>query len=353
MSKHNENKFFDNLNILCFNRPEYASKVFNSINNQLRNSRTTTNINIWIDGYQNSKEELKGNEDKTSEVYEIAKDSFDNANIFQMKENLGIARMYAKAESYCLENSSKKYALFFEDDYVLGADYIKALNVLMEWGFDKKEIAIVTAHGIISEYLDSYFKDISESPLEGPSPIHSLWAYAIKIEHLKERKTFIDEYLSLMKNIPYYKRKNELILKFFKSRGIGFIHGTSQDYAKHAALIFYDKLAITIPNYLGEYIGIDGEHSNLQLFRKLGYDIKKGEIFDIEDYKKKLNLHFNFDLLKKIRKFELLIMKQQSELEKLELKLKESKLKKTELIFTKSLRYLKSKLSKLKIHFLS
>ena len=49
MNKNDENKFFDNLNILCFNRPEYASKVFNSINNQLRNSRTTTNINIWIE----------------------------------------------------------------------------------------------------------------------------------------------------------------------------------------------------------------------------------------------------------------------------------------------------------------
>ena len=78
-----------------------------------------------------------------------------------------------------------------------------------------------------------------------------------------------------MTDIPYHKRNNELILEFFKSKGIGFIHGTSQDYAKHAALIFFDKLALTIPNYLGEYIGIDGEHSNPQLFKQLGYHKKK------------------------------------------------------------------------------
>ena len=166
-----------------------------------------------------------------------------------------------------------------------------------------------------------------------------------------------------MKDIPYHKRNNELILKFFKSKGIGFIHGTSQDYAKHAALILYNKLAITIPNYLGEYIGIKGEHSNLQLFRKLGYDRKKGDILNLEEYKKKLNLYF--DSLRKIRKFELLIMQQQfeletlelltmqqrSELEKLELKLEEPKLKITKKTFTRSLNFLKLKLSKLKISF--
>ena len=158
-----------------------------------------------------------------------------------------------------------------------------------------------------------------------------------------------------MKDIPYHKRNNELILKFFKSKGIGFIHGTSQDYAKHAALILYNKLAITIPNYLGEYIGIKGEHSNLQLFKKLGYDRKKGDILNLEEYKKKLNLYSDFDLLRKIRKFELLIMQQQfeletlelsiiqqqSELEKLELKLEEPKLKITKKTFTRSLKFLK------------
>lgn len=91
-------ELFDQINILCFNRPDYASKVFNSINAQIRHLGEKININIWIDGYKNSKEELQGNKDKTSEVYKIAKDSFDNANIFQIKENIGIARMYAKAE---------------------------------------------------------------------------------------------------------------------------------------------------------------------------------------------------------------------------------------------------------------
>ena len=62
--------------------------------------RYQININIWIDGYKNSREQFKGNEDKTSEVYKISKDAFDNANIIKMEENIGIARMYAKAESY-------------------------------------------------------------------------------------------------------------------------------------------------------------------------------------------------------------------------------------------------------------
>ena len=343
MKRNDDYSYFDNINILCFNRPEYASKVFKSIKDQIRNIKKTIKINIWIDGYKNSKEEFIGNKDQTSEVYKIAKNSFDNANIFQMKENIGIARIYSKAELYSLENSTKKYALFFEDDYVLGESYFAALNILMEWAFDKEEIAIVTAHGIVSEYLDSYFNEITENPLIGPSPIHSLWAYAIKLEHLSEREIFIKEYLSLMGNTPYHKRNNELIIEFFNSKGLSFINGTSQDYAKHAALILYDKLAITIPKYLGEYIGIKGEHSNLQIFKKLGYKKKKGDIFNNDDYKNRLNLYFGFDSLRKIRKFELLIMQLQSKLEESEKKLKESKN-----MFHSSLIFFKMKLSKLK-----
>ena len=75
-------EYFDQLNILCFNRPEYAAKVFNSINEQIKNLGDQININIWIDGYKNSKDEVQGNKDKTSEVYKISKDAFDNANIF-------------------------------------------------------------------------------------------------------------------------------------------------------------------------------------------------------------------------------------------------------------------------------
>ena len=64
-----------------------------------------------------------------------------------------------------------------------------------------------------------------------------------------------------------------------------------------------------------------------KFFRKLGYDRKKGDILNLEEYKKKLNLYSDFDLLRKIRKFELLIMQQQFELEKFKLNLKESKSK--------------------------
>ena len=206
MKRNDDYSYFDNINILCFNRPEYASKVFKSIKDQIRNIKKTIKINIWIDGYKNSKEEFIGNKDQTSEVYKIAKNSFDNANIFQMKENIGIARIYSKAELYSLENSTK-YALFFEDDYVLG-EIISALNILMEWAFDKEEIAIVTAHGIVSEYLDSYFNEITENPLIGPSPIHSLWAYAIKLEHLSEEKFYQGIFISYG-NTPYHKRNND------------------------------------------------------------------------------------------------------------------------------------------------
>ena len=60
----------------------------------------------------------------------------------QIKENIGIARMYAKAESYCLDNSNKKYMFlclkenenvneylkYFEEDSELFKIYELELN---------------------------------------------------------------------------------------------------------------------------------------------------------------------------------------------------------------------------------
>ena len=117
--------------------------------------------------------------------------------------------------------------------------YFEALEILMQWALDIPDIAIVTAHG--TPMIPGEAKRLLNfSP--GLRYAHSLWAFALKTEHVKERQTFIQGYLSLMKDLKYQHRDNKKIIEYFHSCGANFIPGTSQDYAKHAALWLFGKM---------------------------------------------------------------------------------------------------------------
>lgn len=294
-------KLYDIINIISFNRPIYFEEVLNSIVNQTTDY-SQKSIHIWIDGYRGSLDEAKGKPNRTEEVTRLAQKYIPNAVIHRFTDNIGIARIYQEAEKFSL-SSQAQYALFFEDDLVLSPSYIEALELLMNWASEQDEIAIVTAHGYVHEYLAE-----SEQFLELPCGlyyVHSMWAYAVKIQHLKERQPFIDTYIKLMDSTKYYNRNHNLIRKYFYNQGLSFIPGTSQDYAKHAALWAFGKCAVTISIQLSKYIGREGEHSDEANFVRLGYNNSEIASFDRKLYKELLPAQMDYTLLKALRLMEL------------------------------------------------
>ena len=298
--------YFDNLNIILFNQPDRTIKTLASIKKSLEKINYDNAINIWIDGYQGSKDEYRKIKDNTHEVKKIAKEIFPYSKLYKSSKNLGIAKIYNKAEKLSIKKSNAIYSLFFEDDYEVSIDYFKALKILMEWAKDKHEIALVNATGLISYSLRTIYSiEKFDKLYETLNPVHELWAYAIKNDHLKERKYFMEAYLNTMRNKSYWERDNILLKRFFHENNIKNIRSYSQDYAKKAAMVKFNKIGITVPRvYLGKYIGVYGEHSNKDIYERLQYDKINELVFNEKEYKNFLNKKYSFELIKLLNLYE-------------------------------------------------
>lgn len=290
-------ELFDQVHILAFNRPDYLESTLKALAPQLSAEPVAASIHAWVDGYEGSRDEELGLPNKQENVISLIRQHFPKAILHHASKNMGIARAYALAENFYLETSKAPYIVLFEDDYAPGPHYIKALKQLMAWAADRQEVAIVTAHGIVSEHTYNLMESYTDHlPLQPLVP-HSLWAYAVKKSHIIERANTMRIYLDLLSGSPYRNRDNNAIRAYFCTLGLPFVSGTSQDYAKQVAMLFHGKLSITIPLRLGTYIGRLGEHCSDAIYEKLGYQNLCQQTFDQLLYSKALAEPINPKLL--------------------------------------------------------
>ena len=291
-----QDNLFDVLNIILFNRPQYAKKTLISIKEALENDNCKCQVSIWIDGYKNSKDEFLGKKNNFDKVLDISKSIFPYANFNTYSTNQGIAKIYYNAEKYSIKNSKAIFSLFFEEDYIISRNYFSALKLLMFWAKDISKVAIVSAHGLISHSLNNIYDSNQIKRRNILYPMHELWAYAVKNNHLKERDIFVSTYLSIINKNFYWQRDSVKIRSFLKKNGINHIHGSSQDWVKKAALYKFKKLALTVPRIMGENIGKLGQHSNVNFFQKY-YQNSLIEKFDKDFYLSTLKENIDFRYL--------------------------------------------------------
>ena len=299
---------YDQVHVLAFNRPHYAAPVLRALAAQLPGGEGAPAVHVWIDGYAGSRDERQGVPDRRETVAWLVRRHLPAARIHRLETNIGVARVFARAEQLSLRRGRAPYALFFEDDYIPGPDYLQALELLMAWGLKQPEVAIVTAHGIVAEHTTALLPDLQAELPQRPLFAHSLWAFAIKRSHLRERAAALRPYLALMRGVRYGQRDHAAIRALFAARGLGFLLGSSQDYAKHAVLLQHRRLAVTVPQPLGRYIGRVGEHSDAACFERLGYGQLAEARFDVQAYRQALAAPLEPGLLRWSRLLELMLI---------------------------------------------
>ena len=73
------------INVICFNRPSYLSKLLDSLKKQTIELQDEL-IFFWVDGFAGSKDEYLGKEDKTQEIAPLIYEYFPHSQIkFPMK----------------------------------------------------------------------------------------------------------------------------------------------------------------------------------------------------------------------------------------------------------------------------
>jgi hypothetical protein len=250
------------ITVLLFNRPDETLRTLDSLLAQVP-AISQASLTLSVDGFRGSRDEFIGRPDRTSEVAALARQLFPCATVLTHDHNLGIARHYHEAESRAFEDPSARWALFFEDDYVLGTNYIENLIHVVEKVDHDERVVVASATG------DSWGSDHRGG--DSLYPMNHAWAFALRRSHHVERGTHVAAYLASMDECRYFERDFERVTRDMASVGVLTL-GTSQDYAKQAIRVAMGRVAVTTGRPHGRYIGSSGEHFTPEIFTKLGYD---------------------------------------------------------------------------------
>ena len=251
--------------ILLFNRPEYAEKVLASLAAQTV-PIDSDQLTIIRDGYQGSRDESLGRPDRTAEVDRLAREYFPDAQHVSHDSNIGIARAFDELERHVFRNPRNPWGAFFEEDFLVDADYLDVMTRLITLADPRPEIVQVNATGDVQCELSRGEKSLY--------PAAHSWAFALRRTHWSERASIVSDYLRVVGDAPYWLRDDRRVLMTMAHRGIQ-LAGTSQDAVKTAAVLAHGRASIVTGVAHGEYIGRIGEHFVESSFERLGFEDKR------------------------------------------------------------------------------
>lgn len=263
------------IGIQLFNRPDYAEKLLISLNNQTLQVQQES-LHILIDGFSGSSYEKRGEQDRTREVYEIAKAIFPNALVESLSTNLGIAGLHTELQELTFAKT-ETWAAFFEEDLILDASYLAELASLIEIVTDNQKIAKVACFQIISTLVDL------PRGYSGFYPGRGTKAFA-------ERKSFFKLKLPMMKSfIEILNSKSEdmnnnddivvqdslrlATLASYDSLGV-LINSMDHDIATDLFIEFKGLLHVVTKPNLATDIGVVGIHNSTTPRLELGNLVK-------------------------------------------------------------------------------
>src|SRR5690348_16829518 len=175
--------------ILSFNRPDYLADVLRSLRAQTVPIRAA-DVFFFQDGYVSRTGRDLTDPKLVERCVELFETIFPASRIFLSKENLGVARNFARAEEYLFAELGNTAAFFFEDDLVISPHYLTALSTLTDLALEEKRIAYVAAYGnhraTLQEQRHAAHKLI---------PMRHKWGFALTRRHWGAQRDLLKPYL--------------------------------------------------------------------------------------------------------------------------------------------------------------
>ena len=197
-----------------------------------------------------------------SAALSFLKKDFRVPETFLSKENLGVARNFARAEDYLFGQLRARAAFFFEDDLVLSPNYLTALHSLTEIALKEKRIAYVAAYGNHRATLEEQRCAARKLIL-----MRHKWGFALTRRQWDAQRDLLKPYLEIVSRSDYQDRDHDAVRSYFCKLGYGSL-GTSQDAMKDvASCVLGTTKVMTFPCF-GKYIGEVGLHSQPRLYEQ-------------------------------------------------------------------------------------
>jgi hypothetical protein len=252
--------------VLSFNRPDYLKSILVSLSEQDGADLSRRHISLFQDGAKNPySKRTYAEQSDIDACISVFKQTIPHGTVFAADANLGIALNYDRAERHVFETLNADAAIFLEDDLLLSPQYIATLDFLVESTLADSRVGYLAAYG--DHLLREEAQHASQHRL---TTMHHNWGFALFNRQWKKMRSYVTEYLALVKNGDYRLRDHGAVTRLFASWGFG-APATSQDAAKTLASCLTHSVKVNTSACFARYIGERGVHMNANDFRSKKY----------------------------------------------------------------------------------
>lgn len=256
------------LAIMTYTRRDYFSLVYASILAQKINGKPITeeyDIYVFQDGIWD-KDQLP-NKLEHGKMRQWIQQLPAHIQTYTQTKNLGVALHFDFIERLLFLEKKYDFVAFFEDDLILAPGYMSVLNMMADKFHNDPRVGMVSAHPT----TPTFSLDIQKARRHEYTSMGHNWGFGVSREFWLKRQPFVDNYLEIVRDVPYRDRPHQVIFDWLKSMGINPA-GSSQDYIKNCSTYLLGGLRLaTFPNY-GLPIGRTGLHCTPSLFKEMGFD---------------------------------------------------------------------------------
>ena len=251
--------------IICYDRERELEALLQCITRQITDDlRVSFKFFAALD-YSTSK--------KQSDIKALLRKYLIDVEILQSSENIGIARNFSKIEKYLFEDLKYDYVAFLEDDLVLAPHYFALFERFMDFMENNPCVGMISGRG--NARYPSYEEQLANMDKFVLCDEHN-WGFLLRRDAYVKRKILLHDYYDLMEQINYRDRNktpNKEIINEIKNN-LGYLHGgseSSQDSMKNAAMARAGFMRLATFTVNAQYVGVNGEHSNIQKFSDKGH----------------------------------------------------------------------------------
>ena len=255
--------------VMAFNRADYLRQTLLSLRAQTQVGNGQREVHLFQDNGVNF---ISGERYATDEEIEASvaafREVFPEGHVHLAEKNIGVALNFDRAERYVFLERGFPSAMFFEDDMVLGPNYVETLQRMLDFA------ASPMAHGLVG-YVAAYgnHRATMETQRARRREIIEMghaWGYAVNREHWLKVREVIDPYLQIVSECDYRKRPKARIGGVHKSLGLA-TRALSQDAMKTIATAWLGRVRLMPFVCQASYVGASGLNFTPEAYAKRGY----------------------------------------------------------------------------------
>lgn len=263
--------------IIGFNRPQYFREVLASLVAQQSARLDEREIVLFHDNALNPHSgQLRAEPADIEASMAVFREFLPGRKIMLAEGNVGVALNFDRAERWAFEELQAEACIFLEDDMVLSPHYIAVLDRMLDMAAADPRIGYVGAFG-------DWGRPLAQQQ-EAPGRLIVLrqnWAFGLTRAQWLKNRPFVEQYLSLVRDIDYRQRPTRDILDLYSAYGMQRAE-SSQDRAKFIACVLTGGLRVNTTACLARYIGRVGLHATEAMFVRSGFD--QTELFPTGDF---------------------------------------------------------------------